>query len=447
MIPGGRSVFRYYIRLALKSLRRTPGLTALMICAVALGIAACIVTLTVYHAMSGNPIWWKNNVLYAVTMDSWSANQPFDNQHPQLAPPQLTYTDATSLFQSDVPKRKVMMTQLLGMVAGAPGQTTPLHVLTRATTHDFFSAFDVPFEYGGAWNGSDLTAEPVIVLGKKANDELFGGADSVGKTVLWNGNRFRVVGVLRGWQPQPRFYDVIDGAFEPPEDVYVPFAWTTALRELPAGNTSCRNDSPIRNFKEFTASECVWIEMWVELPSVASRDRFQAYMDAYWAAQHRSGRFPRPRNNHLTNVGQWLRINGVVSSDSRILLRVAFAFLAVCLINTVGILLTKFLRGAPIIAVRRALGASRTQVFLQHIVEVAVVSIAGGLLGLAAGAAGLAAVQGIYANDGAYGRLAHFDPLGIVWALALAALSTLAAGLYPAWAVGRLPPGGFLRAR
>ncbi|HVC29898.1 MAG TPA: ABC transporter permease, partial [Steroidobacteraceae bacterium] len=137
----------------------------------------------------------------------------------------------------------------------------------------------------------------------------------------------------------------------------------------------------------------------------------------------------------------------VVSNDNRILVRVAFAFLAVCLINTVGILLTKFLRGAPITGVRRALGASRRQVFLQHIVEVALISTVGGLLGLGLGAAGLAAVQTIYADDGAYGRLAHFDPLGIVWALTLAALSTLAAGLYPAWAVGRLPPGGFLRAR
>ena len=439
-------MLRYYLRLALTSLRRTPGLTALMVCAIALGIATCIVTLTVYHAMSGNPIWWKNNVLYAVTMDSWTASEPYDTKHPSLAPPQLTYKDATYLFQSDIPKRKVVMTQLLGMVSGAPGQSVPLHVMTRATTRDFFAAFDVPFEYGGAWGGKGLDPQPVIVLSQKTNDRLFGGADSVGRSVLWNGNRFRIVGVLRDWHPTPRFYD-LNGAFDPPEDAYVPFAWTTALRELPAGNTSCHNSNPIQSFQQFLASDCIWIEMWVELPTAASRDRFQAYMDAYWAAQHESGRFPRPRNNHLTRVGEWLRINGVVSSDSRILLRVAFAFLAVCLINTVGILLTKFLRSAPIIAVRRALGASRRQIFLQHIVEVAAISIAGGLLGLALGVAGLAAVQTIYADDGAYGRLAHFDPLGVLWALALAALSTLAAGLYPAWAVGRLPPGGFLRAR
>ncbi|MHB8815066.1 MAG: ABC transporter permease, partial [Steroidobacteraceae bacterium] len=187
-------MLRYYLRLALNSLRRTPGLTALMICAIGLGIAACIVTLTFYHAMSGNPIWWKNDVLYAVTMDSWDLGPPADPEHPQLPPPQLTYKDATYLLRSDIPKHKLIMANMLGMVSGAPGQTVPLQVMTRATTKDFFAMFDVPFEYGGGWRGNDLEAVPEIVLTKEANDTLFGGADSVGRSVLFNGNRLRVVG-------------------------------------------------------------------------------------------------------------------------------------------------------------------------------------------------------------------------------------------------------------
>lgn len=438
----------YYFRLALDSLRRTPGLAALMISAIALGIGTCIVTLTVYHAMSGNPIWWKNKVLYAVTMDSWSPHEPYDPEHPQLPPPQLTYKDAMYLMQSDIPKRKAVMTLLLGMLSGAPGQQLPLHVFTRATSGDFFPMFDVPFEYGAGWSpDADRGPQPVIVLSNKVNDELFGGADSVGRTVLWNGHQFRVVGVMGPWHPLPRFYDLVDGAFKPPEDAYVPFGWVRALRELPAGNMSSWGPGRIATFDDLLASDAVWTEMWVELPTAASRQRYQAYLDAYWAAQHRAGRFPRPLNNHLTRVGQWLRINGVVTSDSRILLRVAFAFLVVCLINTIGILLAKFLRRAPITGVRRALGASRREIFLQHMVEVAVVSLAGGLIGLALGAGGLSAVRALYSGDQAYALLAHFDPLGVVWALALAALSTLGAGLYPAWAVGRLPPAVYLKTR
>src|SRR6185437_11829503 len=347
---------------------------------------------------------------------------------------QLTYKDATYLAQSAIPKRSVVMTELRGMLTGVAGQSLPLQVSTRATTRDFFAMFDVPFEYGGGWRAdADRGPEPVIVLSKKVNEILFGGGDSVGQTVVWNGHRFRVTGVLAQWRPLPRFYDIIDnGPFAAPDDVYVPFAWEATLHEFPIGNTDCPSTGNPRTFQDYLGSECVWTELWVELPTVASRDRFQAFMDAYWATQHKAGRFPRPLNNHLTDVGQWLRINGVVSSDSRILLRVAFAFLTVCLINTVGILLTKFLRGAPIIGVRRALGASRRQIFMQHIVEVAVVSVAGGLLGLGLGAIGLEGVRAINAQDSTYAMLAHFDPLGVAWALALAALSTLAAGLYPA---------------
>src|SRR6185437_16742097 len=246
-------------------------------------------------------------------------------------------------------------------------------------------------------------------------------------------------------EPLPRFYDVVDGAFSPPEDAYVPFSWVTALRSLPGGNMDCTVS--IANYQQLLGSECVWIEMWVELPSAARRERFQAYMDGYWAQQHRSGRFPRPLNNHLTNVSNWLVVNGVVSSDSRILLRVAFAFLTVCLINTVGILLTKFLRGASLTGLRRALGARRGQIFLQHIVEVSMVSLAGGALGLALAAFGLLAVQALYGQSNPYGALAHFDPLGAAWALALAVLSTLVAGLYPALTAGRLPPAVYLKSR
>ncbi|HEX5207669.1 MAG TPA: ABC transporter permease [Steroidobacteraceae bacterium] len=439
----------YYLRLSLKSLRRTPGLTALMVCAIALGIGACIVTLTVYHAMSGNPIWWKNNVLYAVTMDSWEAARPYDPEHPTLPPWQMTYKDATYLAQSNIPKRSVVMAQLHGSLSGVAGQRLPVNALTRATTGDFFAMFDVPFQYGGPWRAeADKGPEPVIVLSKAMNDTLFGGRDSVGKTVVWSGHQFRVTGVLADWQPLPKFYDLIDnGPFAAPEDVFVPFAWTAIMQQFPTGNTDCPSTTKERTFRDFLGSECVWTEMWVELPTAASRHRFQAFMDAYWAAQHRAGRFPRPLNNHLTTVDQWLQINGVVSSDSRILLRVAFAFLAVCLINTVGILLTKFLRGAPLTGLRRALGARRIQIFLQHIVEVSMVSLAGGTLGLALGAFGLLAVRALYGEADQYGALAHFDPLGVAWALALAALSTLAAGLYPALTAGRVPPAVYLKSR
>jgi putative ABC transport system permease protein len=192
--------------------------------------------------------------------------------------------------------------------------------------------------------------------------------------------------------------------------------------------------------------------MWVELPDTASRQRMQAFMDQYWAEQRRAGRFQRPRNNRLTNVGDWLRDQGVVSSDSTILVGMSFAFLGVCVINTIGILLARFLNNATITGVRRALGANRWQIFAQHLVEVALIATAGAALGLALAAAGLAGLRSVIDSQkgggpnllGGYAALAHFDTVSMLWAVALAIAATLAAGLYPAWRVSRLPPARYL---
>jgi putative ABC transport system permease protein len=146
-------------------------------------------------------------------------------------------------------------------------------------------------------------------------------------------------------------------------------------------------------------------------------------------------------------------VNHVVSADNSILLRLAFAFLAVCLINTIGILLAKFLKRSAITGLLRALGASQRQIFWQHLVEVAAIALAGATAGVVLGAIGLKAVQALYASGTSdfggnnYAAMAHFDPAGIGWALGLAALSTLAAGLYPAWAIGRLPPSRYLKSQ
>jgi putative ABC transport system permease protein len=442
----------YYTRLALGNFRRNPGITALMVLAIALGIAVCIMTLTVFHALSGNPIWWKNDRLYAVTMDSWDPNQAFDKHQPDLPPPQMTYRDATYLAASGVPQRKAIMYEVDATLSGAGG--APLRVDTRMTSGDFFAMFDVPFLYGGAWGAAaDSGPQPVIVLSRETNEKVFGGANSVGRTVRWNDHEFRVMGVLDDWFPRPHFYDLNGGSLNPPEDVYVPFAWGPALQLQSSGNTECwKSNEVINNEADFLASECIWVELWVELPDAAARARMQALLDNYWAEQHRAGRFLRPRNNRLTDVELWLRVNRVVDNDNRVLVGLAFAFLAVCLINTVGLLLAKFLNSAAVTGVRRALGASRRQVFLQHLVEVGILAALGAALGAGLAALGLAAVHHMYAaahlgHRGGYQELAHFDTAGAAWAIVLAVIATFAAGLYPAWRVGRTAPAVYLKSQ
>lgn len=439
----------YYLRLALKSFRHTPGLTALMVGAIACGVSVCIVTLTVYHSMSGNPIWWKNGVLYAVTMDSRDPPQQGDSPDQDRAPDQLSFADAAYLYGSNVPRHKAIMTTVSGALSGVPGQAGHTFIGVRATSAGFFRMFDVPFEYGGPWDAAaDQGPEPVIVLSRRVNDKLFGGADSVGRSILFNGHAFRIVGVLDEWDPQPHYYDMTLQTFGNSDDAFIPFNWAVRQRLWPGGHVSCWGSDDPGTYEQLLGSGCAWILLWVELPNAAARQSFRAFMDAYWAMQHRMGRFQRPMNNRLWRVGSWLAHHHVVTDDSRLLLRLAFAFLAVCLINTIGIELTKFLRAAPLTSIRRALGARRHHIILQHLVETALLALAGSALGVALSWAELHAIHALYAGSSdAYGRLAHFDPLGVLWALGLAALATLVAGLYPAWRIGRVTPVVYLKSQ
>jgi hypothetical protein len=96
-----------------------------------------------------------------------------------------------------------------------------------------------------------------------------------------------------------------------------------------------------------------------------------------------------------------------------------------------------------------------SQIFAQHLVEVGLIACTGALLGLAAGALGLAGVRGLFTVQvGAdtsvaegYRALTHFDTVSIAWAMSLAVLSALGAGLYPAWRIGRVLPATYLKSQ
>jgi len=437
----------YNLRLAFASYRRNPTLTGLVASAIAIGIAVCTITLTLYHALSNNPIWWKNDQLYAVTIDSWDPERPDNDKHPERPPPQLTYKDALALLKSDIPMRKVAMFKSTRVLDSGKADVKVKRMDTRVTTGDFFRAFDVPFLYGGPWGAAaDQGPEPVVVISKEVNEKTFGGINSVGRTVRLDDRDFRIIGVLDTWQPAPTYYDLNNGSLENPEDIYIPFAWGEALELESAGNTNCWKSEQINTFKDFTNSECVWIQFWAEFSSKADHNRFQSWLDGYAKDQKKLGRFPRPLNNHLYNVDEWLDFNEVVTKDNRVLVGLAFMFLAVCVVNTVGLLLAKFLSAASLSGLRRALGASRRDIFQQHLVEVIVLGLAGGLLGLIFSALGLWGLRLMFASDfDQYASLTHMDPTMMGAAILLSLLAGIAAGLYPAWRIGRIQPATYLK--
>ncbi|MGM3262627.1 ABC transporter permease, partial [Klebsiella pneumoniae] len=99
-------------------------------------------------------------------------------------------------------------------------------------------------------------------------------------------------------------------------------------------------------------------QYWVEMDPAKAGD-YRRYLENYSTQQREAGRFKHPPNVRLRTVMEWLDFNGAVPSDVRLQLWLALGFLGVCLVNTVGLLLAKFLRRSGEIGVRRALGASR----------------------------------------------------------------------------------------
>jgi putative ABC transport system permease protein len=439
-------MFAYHVRLGLKGLRRNPVLTALMVGAIALGIAVCLTALNVFMLVSGNPLAHRNDVVFAVQMDSWDPNQPWDEKRPTAAPWELTYRDAQAVLASAIPDRTVVMHKgafVMGPPAGAEEAAKPFIAVVRLSQSDFFPMFDVPFLYGSGWDAAaDAGAEAVIVLSKESNEKFFGGENSVGRTVKLNDQDYRVVGVLDEWHPVPKYYDLNNGNLDDPEDAWIPFARGELVEAQTAGNTNCWKPEPVDSYREFLNSECVWIQAWVELGSSEKVEAFKAFLDGYVAEQKRLGRFPRPLNNQLSTVAEWLALNEVVESDNRVLLAIAFMFLAVCLINTVGLLLAKFSGAAAVVSLHRALGASRKQIFRQHLVEVLLVGLAGGVLGIGIGYLLLLALRQLYNSYEAVTRLDW--EVGLL-ALALSLIAGVIAGLYPTWRICRLQPAPYLK--
>lgn len=429
-------MFAYYFDLALRSFRRNRVLTALMVLAIALGIGACMTTLTVFHVLSGDPIPGKSDRLFYPRIDPRGAEDYTPGDEPSQ---QMTRYDAEALLRDKRGKRQAMMTG--GDVAIEPARPdlTPFSVQARYTSADFFPMFDVPFAYGGPWNEADDNARSrVVVIGKSLNDRLFGGADSVGKTLRIHQTEFRIVGVLAPWRPVPRFYDVTLSHYGESEQVFVPFSTSRDAKFPTSGDMTCWGDS--RQDEEGSTglnAPCAWIQYWVELESPAQAEEYRRYLVNYSNQQRAAGRFQRPANVRLDDVMGWLDDRNVLPSDVRLQLWLALGFLAVCLLNTVGLLLAKFLRRAGEIGVRRALGASRGAIFAQCLVEAGTVGLVGGVFGLLLALLGLWAVR---QQPVSYAELARLDASMLLTTFVVAIGASLLAGLLPAWRACQIAP-------
>jgi putative ABC transport system permease protein len=435
-------MFLHYIDLSWRSLKRTPLVSTLMILAIAIGIGITMTSLSVYHMMSMDPIPHKSAQLFAVQLNTtddgtnwWTSDD---------MPLQLTYKDAMHLHNAQTPNRKTASIRTAFTVHMNNQELKPFLSDTRATGKDFFSMFDLDFIYGSAWTlEQEKSAASVVVIDESLNDKVFGGKNSVGKQIYLDDAIFTVVGVIKQWRIHTKYYDLNNGSFNDPERIFIPISLWEPMQLVSHGNTNGWKHEGVTTFEGQLQSEMFWVQFWAELPTEEDKQNYQDYLYAYLTEQGTKGRYSRkePKLN-LRDVNDWMEYNNVVSKDNKILVGLSFMFLAVCLANILGLLLGKFLRRAPEVGVRRALGANKRQIFLQHIVEVSMLGLLGGLLGIGIAQLGL---WGVRFTSSEYTALADMDLIMILAAPTIAIGACIIAGIYPAWLVCKTQPAIYLK--
>jgi putative ABC transport system permease protein len=432
-------MFAYYLDLALRSLKRNKVLTALMVLALALGIGACITTLTVLRLLSGDPLPQQSAQLFYPQLDPRplagyvaGETKPADT---------LSYVDAMNLLHAHKAEREVVTALTRAKISPPHAGQRPFFSDGVMTTADFFPMFDVPFQYGSGWSAADADDHArVAVIAGFLNDKLFAGGNSVGKVIRVNEHDYRIIGVLKPWSPQPRFYAHMLGSrdYGDGDAVFLPLQSARADGMDP-GSINCY---AMGDVSKLETAPCMWLGMWVELRDASAAAAYKSFLANYVQQQIELGRLQRPEVA-LPALMPWLRAMQIVPDDVRLQAGLALGFLLICVVNTVGLLLAKCLRRSREIGVRRALGASRRAIFAQFMVEAGMIGLAGGVLGLVLAELGLWAIR---QQPAQYASLAHLDVRMFLATFVVALVASLVAGLLPAWRACVVAPAPQLKA-
>jgi putative ABC transport system permease protein len=407
----------YLLRLALKSLRRHPGHTAIMVLAFTLGLAAWTAARSILRERSSDAFASRRGLYYV------SIPRERGDLREQGGVELATFRDRV-LLESSTPARRTDMFQAMAAASADGGPISPAVVIL--CTRDLFEMLGIPIRSGAVWSAAEGAGEErPVVLTERAERALFAGASGVGRTLRLFGEPFRVAGVVA--IPTP------PGARAPREAVvFAPSAVGIALGVRP--RLVFEREELGGSFEALTASTNGWLTLLVVLDDERRRAAFQAELDAHVERERARGArifpaelVPRARDH----------ARRAADAGTTLFTLLADAVLAACTLNLARLLEGKLRAKRAEIAVLRAFGASARDVLLGILLEAGLVAAGSAALALGVAAGALAVVNRvIQIRPVDY----HLDMASVAAAIGGAVVVGLAAGVYPAARAARRPP-------
>ena len=395
------------IRYALRQLRRSPGFALTAVLTLAFGIGATTAIFSIVEGVLLRPLPFPEPNRLVTLGDAVEGVEQSASGTQTTAPAVLIYSRGAHVFSG---LGGYQQTGFEFSGAGAPAQ-----ISASRLTAGVFSALGVSPLMGRAFTQQeDEGSQQVAVISYQIWHSRFNGdAHILGQKILLDRKPYESIGVMpRGFE-----FPLVPGQLNRNE-LWVPMSFSHAELVNGAGSWSYQIVGRLK-------------------PGVTSA---QAQQDAEGAAKEIMSNFPPGMASvHIHPLIHPLA--EITVAEARPLVRTLFLAVAVVLFiacaNLAGLLLVRVIRRRREISVRLALGASGTVVLRQSLVEALVLSVSGGLLGLALASAALRAGVSLLPET-----LPRVSAIGLDWqvvgfAILLAVLTGLLCGLIPAIAAAR----------